>query len=394
MVVTRLLSRNAAKQTKRLFHVNYICTITCRAYKADARVMPSHAKPQVAVIGAGIAGAICSQLLARRGANVVVFDLGKLLPGGRASSRIPDNGATADGPATSFRTDLQFDYGCQFFTASSRPMKRLLDEWLAAGVAAEWRPRIGVYDVPRGTVRARSNLTATEVLEVGSGGLPPLPPPSAPLYVGMPSMAALVAHLLREKPTSDAAASEEGRGGGISLRLDTQVQLARWSRDGWLLAGLQRPRWGAERGSSNTKRDAAAPQQHPDTPSSAPAGRGESWEAGPFHALVLTDSQFARVGAPGYVELQGGAPALDELTARMRDLIRMPQFTLMLGWVPRPADAPSLSALSPQAPGSVMAADTGVVPSQRLPFDALHLLGGTAIQWIARDSSKPDRRTS
>ncbi|GIM14945.1 hypothetical protein Vretimale_17810 [Volvox reticuliferus] len=146
------------------------------------------------------------------------------------------------------------------------------------GVAAEWRPRIGVYDVPRGTVRARSNLTATEVLEVGSGGLPPLPPPSAPLYVGMPSMAALVAHLLREKPTSDAAASEEGRGGGISLRLDTQ-------------------QWGAERGSSNTKRDAAAPQQHPDTPSSAPAGRGESWEAGPFHALVLTDSQFARVGA-------------------------------------------------------------------------------------------------
>ncbi|GIL91413.1 hypothetical protein Vretimale_17810 [Volvox reticuliferus] len=75
----------------------------------------------------------------------------------------------------------------------------------------------------------------------------------------------------------------------------------------------------------------------------------------------------------------------------MRDLIRMPQFTLMLGWVPRPADAPSLSALSPQAPGSVMAADTGVVPSQRLPFDALHLLGGTAIQWIARDSSKPGR---
>ncbi|GIL59435.1 hypothetical protein Vafri_14114 [Volvox africanus] len=315
-----------------------------------------------------------------------------MAPGGRASSRIPSSGATTGGPAAGSGTEFQFDYGCQFFTASSPAIKGLLDEWLAAGVAAEWQPRIGVYDVARGAVRARDELTATEALEVGSGGLPPLPLPGAPLYVGMPSMAALVAHVLGRGLTCDAAASGWERGGSISLRLNTRVQLARWSREGWHLAGNQWTRQtGAKRASSDMKGYVAGPPRPAETPSSTATGREESWEAGPFKALVLADSQFARPGAPGYVELHGGAPALDELTARMKDVIRVPQFALMLGWMPGSTDPRSLSSLgsAPQSLGSETAAATGLALSQRLPFDALHLLSGTAIQWIARDSSKP-----
>ncbi|GLI71462.1 hypothetical protein VaNZ11_016685 [Volvox africanus] len=392
MVVARLLSRNTAKQNKIKFHINYLGTNLC--HSADTMAMPSHYKPQVAVIGAGIAGAICSQLLARRGAEVVVFDMGKLLPGGRSSSRIPSGGATTGGPGAGSGAEFQFDYGCQFFTASSPAMKRLLDEWLAAGVAAEWRPRIGVYDVAREAVRAHNELTATEVLEVGSGGLPPLPLPGAPLYVGMPSMAALVAHVLGGGSTCDAAASGWERGGSISLRLNTQVQQARWSREGWHLAGQQRTlQTGARRrGSSDIKGDVAGPPQPVETTSSTPTGREESWEAGPFNALVLTDNQFARPGAPGYLDLQGGPPALDELTARMKDLIRVPQFALMLGWIPPGSADPPSSSSGWSAPALARGSEAATSAlSQRLSFDALHLLRGTAIQWIARDSSKPGR---
>ncbi|GIL59436.1 hypothetical protein Vafri_14114 [Volvox africanus] len=171
----------------------------------------------------------------------------------------------------------------------------------------------------------------------------------------------------------------------------TTVQLARWSREGWHLAGNQWTRTGAKRASSDMKGYVAGPPRPAETPSSTATGREESWEAGPFKALVLADSQFARPGAPGYVELHGGAPALDELTARMKDVIRVPQFALMLGWMPGSTDPRSLSSLgsAPQSLGSETAAATGLALSQRLPFDALHLLSGTAIQWIARDSSKP-----
>lgn len=53
----------------------------CTAAGATRAMSSSSAPLQVAVIGAGIAGAVCSSLLARKGVKVDVFDLGRQVPG-------------------------------------------------------------------------------------------------------------------------------------------------------------------------------------------------------------------------------------------------------------------------------------------------------------------------
>ena len=58
----------------------------------------------IAIIGAGIAGAICASELVRNGHKVIVFDKGRSA-GGRMSSKRTENG--------------YIDLGAQYFTARS-----------------------------------------------------------------------------------------------------------------------------------------------------------------------------------------------------------------------------------------------------------------------------------
>lgn len=82
---------------------------------------------KVAVVGAGMAGLSCAQILARAGAEVALFDKGRG-PGGRMSSR---RIATPAGEAV-------FDHGAQYFTARDPGFVAQVEAWAAAGVCAPW----------------------------------------------------------------------------------------------------------------------------------------------------------------------------------------------------------------------------------------------------------------
>eukprot|EP00198_Chlamydomonas_reinhardtii_P011585 XP_001700922.1 predicted protein [Chlamydomonas reinhardtii] len=204
--------------------------------------------------------------------------MGKNMPGGRMSTRFTSGGH-------------QYDHGCQFFKATSPAMKKLVAEWVAAGVVAEWRPKLGVYDASSGVFKRREELSAAELQAAGSGFFDSLSPASGPMYVAKPSMDTLV-----------------GSNGGVDPGL--------------------------------------------------PAG--ELWNLGVFDALLITDS------SPGQITFEGGTAALSALVARLAALTRVPLFSLMVGWPPNVAGA-------------------------LLPGDAVHVVGGSAVQWVANDTSKPGR---
>ncbi|TVU88154.1 NAD(P)/FAD-dependent oxidoreductase [Vreelandella titanicae] len=83
--------------------------------------LPAH--HSVAIIGAGIAGLACGQVLASNGASVTLFDKARG-PGGRMSSKR--------------RPSATLDLGAQAFSVRDADFQRAVDEWLTAGCLAAW----------------------------------------------------------------------------------------------------------------------------------------------------------------------------------------------------------------------------------------------------------------
>lgn len=82
---------------------------------------------RTAVIGAGIAGLACADVLARHDHAVTLFDKGRR-PGGRMSTRHLD---TPAGEAT-------FDHGAQYFTARDPAFMAQVEQWERIGLVARW----------------------------------------------------------------------------------------------------------------------------------------------------------------------------------------------------------------------------------------------------------------
>lgn len=82
-----------------------------------------------AIIGAGMAGLACADILSAAGHSVALFDKGRGA-GGRMSTRRLQ---TSLGEAT-------FDHGAQYFTARDPDFRRLVVEWRDMGIAAMWPP--------------------------------------------------------------------------------------------------------------------------------------------------------------------------------------------------------------------------------------------------------------
>ena len=98
------------------------------------------AQPEVAIVGGGITGTVAATTLARLlpGARITLFDQGRGL-GGRASHRRVDDGKVV---APWARASMAFDHGCQFFQGGDAEFReKILNPWLKAGLAAEWRGR-------------------------------------------------------------------------------------------------------------------------------------------------------------------------------------------------------------------------------------------------------------
>lgn len=81
-----------------------------------------------AIIGAGMAGLAAAAALTRGGETVRLFDKGRG-PGGRMATRRAMLG----------EAEVAFDHGAQYFTARSPEFRAVVDGWLHAGAAAEWR---------------------------------------------------------------------------------------------------------------------------------------------------------------------------------------------------------------------------------------------------------------
>jgi predicted NAD/FAD-dependent oxidoreductase len=89
-------------------------------------------RPNVAVIGGGLAGLSCANRCAARGDSVSVFDKARG-PGGRLASRraeLPDG------------TPLRFHHGCPWFDDDDPDMRTRLEGWARRGVAEPWPGRV------------------------------------------------------------------------------------------------------------------------------------------------------------------------------------------------------------------------------------------------------------
>jgi renalase len=75
------------------------------------------------VVGAGISGLLAARTLHEKGWTVTVLDKGRGV-GGRMATRRVGRG--------------NFDHGAQFFTVRGERFADLVEDWLGAGVAAEW----------------------------------------------------------------------------------------------------------------------------------------------------------------------------------------------------------------------------------------------------------------
>jgi predicted NAD/FAD-dependent oxidoreductase len=100
-----------------------------------------------AVIGAGMSGLACATRLLALGHEVRVFEKSRGVSG-RMSTR---------------RSEMwECDHGAQYFTATDPAFKKAVAEWVAAGAAAPWAPRIKTIGMRPSTIAEPSGLPATE----------------------------------------------------------------------------------------------------------------------------------------------------------------------------------------------------------------------------------------
>lgn len=92
--------------------------------------------PKIAVVGGGIAGAVCASTLAKNGISVTLFESARG-PGGRMSRRRE----TAEDGA-----ELFFDHGAPYFTVTDPVVLSLVHEWESRGLVAQWMENLGTFD--------------------------------------------------------------------------------------------------------------------------------------------------------------------------------------------------------------------------------------------------------
>ena len=111
------------------------------------------------IVGAGISGLLAARELSDAGWRVTVLNKGRGVGGRMATCRIGGAG---------------FDHGAQFFTVRSERFEGLVNDWLAAGAAAEWSR--GFADAegnanPDGHPRYRGSEGMTSIPEHLASGL-------------------------------------------------------------------------------------------------------------------------------------------------------------------------------------------------------------------------------
>lgn len=117
----------------------------------------------IAIIGAGLAGLSAAAVLKAGGVDVRLFDKGRGA-GGRMSTR------RAETPMGV----LRWDHGAQYFTARDGAFAEAIEDWVRAGVAAQWRADFRVIEASGQSAKPLKDM---------------------PRYVGAPSMNAILKHM-------------------------------------------------------------------------------------------------------------------------------------------------------------------------------------------------------
>ncbi len=138
--------------------------------------------PRVAVVGAGLSGAIVARILSDQGLEVTVFDKSRGM-GGRMATRRNDHGS--------------FDHGAQYFTARDPRFRQYVKSWKEQQLVAKWEGPIAVYDSP-GQCRWASSIDR---------------------FVGVPGMNAIARQLLS----------------GIDVRQEMPIASIQKTKDQWEL---------------------------------------------------------------------------------------------------------------------------------------------------------------
>ncbi len=173
-ILGTLRDRSAAEHARRL---------DTAAYARKTARPACNPVPQVAVVGAGIAGLMCARTLADHGLPVTVFEKSGGV-GGRMATRRAEN-------------DLQFDHGAQYFTCRDARFQRYLDAWLHDRIVARWEGRI-------------VSLCAGEITKASG---------PTTRYVAVPGMNAVCRHLAK----------------GLIVQFDTRIAPLQRSALGWKL---------------------------------------------------------------------------------------------------------------------------------------------------------------
>ena len=110
--------------------------------KGNIHRMRSRTAPDIAVVGAGLAGAICAQALLQAGCTVQVFDKGRG-PGGRLATR---RMAWHDGQGQACTTRL--DHGALGFAARTAAFQAWVAQSRRDGLLAPWAPVLAPGSLP------------------------------------------------------------------------------------------------------------------------------------------------------------------------------------------------------------------------------------------------------
>ena len=118
--------------------------------------------PHVAVIGAGLAGAMAARTLADHGLTVSVFEKSRDV-GGRMATR--------------GREASRFDHGAQYFTVRDDRFRRYVQAWREQGIVDQWLGEVAVYEQGQQTGYSEAER-----------------------FVGVPDMKSICRHLLSGLP--------------------------------------------------------------------------------------------------------------------------------------------------------------------------------------------------
>ena len=141
-------------------------------------------KRSIAIVGAGLAGVTCALQLQSAGHSVVLYEKSRGAAGRMSTRR--------DG-------DWQADHGAQYFTARGDAFEAQVNQWLSAGLVAEWPARIG-------------ELTSTQPFQWATK-------PGPTRYVSTPGMKSLVRSLA----------------GPLDLQINTTINRIKRGEGGWQL---------------------------------------------------------------------------------------------------------------------------------------------------------------